>query len=81
MLQKVVETATIIKPLVQVIQGKDINEFGQETQAMIKYVDSISEFSLNLYFLCRTLRGETTSLQLDSVWKELQTHVDHVIDK
>ena len=36
MLQKVVETATIIKPLVQVIQGKDINEFGQETQAMIK---------------------------------------------
>ena len=33
------------------------------------------------FFVSRTLRGESTAGQLDSVWKELQTHVDHVIDR
>ena len=31
-----VESVAIIKPLVQVLQGKDISELGQETQEMIK---------------------------------------------
>ena len=35
-LQNVLETVAIIKPLVQVLQGKDISELGQETQDMIK---------------------------------------------
>ena len=29
----------------------------------------------------RTLRGDSTTAQLDTVWKELQTHVDHVVDR
>merc|ERR1719369_1972769 len=63
-LQNVVEAVAMIKPLVQVMQGKDIQELGQQTQEMIK-----------------SLRGDTTSGQLDLVWKELQNHVDHVIDR
>merc|ERR1719369_399287 len=53
-LQNVVEAVAMIKPLVQVMQGKDIQELGQQTQEMIK-----------------SLRGDTTSGQLDLVWKEL----------
>ena len=33
------------------------------------------------YVLCRTLRGDTDSARLDIMWKELQTQVDHVIDR
>ena len=36
-LQNVVESVAIIKPLVQVLQGKDISDLGLETQEMIKY--------------------------------------------
>lgn len=28
-----------------------------------------------------SLRGDTNQLKLDMVWKELQGHVDHVLDK
>ena len=35
-LQNVVESVAIIKPLVQVLRGKDISELGLETQEMIK---------------------------------------------
>ena len=35
-LQNVVESVAIIKPLVQLLQGKDINDLGQEAQEMIK---------------------------------------------
>ena len=35
-LQNVLETVAIIKPLVQIIQGKDIEEMNQATQDMIK---------------------------------------------
>ena len=40
-LQNVVESVAIIKPLVQVLQGKDISELGLETQEMIKYGQKI----------------------------------------
>ena len=63
-LQNVLQAVAMIRPLVEIIQGKDISEMNQETQDMIK-----------------TLRGENTASRLDSVWKELQTHVDHVIDR
>jgi len=63
-LQHVVETVALMKPLVKVMQGQDVKEFGLETQEMLK-----------------SLRGENTSVQLDLVWKELQNHVDHVIDR
>ena len=35
-LQNVVESVAMIKPLVQIMQGKDVKELGQETQEMIK---------------------------------------------
>eukprot|EP00092_Neocalanus_flemingeri_P107957 GFUD01138581.1.p1 GENE.GFUD01138581.1~~GFUD01138581.1.p1 ORF type:complete len:164 (+),score=39.14 GFUD01138581.1:462-953(+) len=35
-LQNVVESVALIKPLVLVMQGKDVKELGQETQEMIK---------------------------------------------
>ena len=48
---------------------------------MIKYETLLESHVDDYNCYCRTLRGDTTSLQLDTVWKELQTHVDHVIDK
>ena len=81
-LQNVVESVAIIKPLVQVLQGKDISELGQEAQEMIKY--EFSNLLSNILIIIlnfRTLRGDSTTTQLDTVWKELQAHVDHVIDR
>jgi hypothetical protein len=35
----------------------------------------------DLLDLFRSLRGDSTAQQLDLVWKELQNHVDHVVDR
>ena len=54
-LQNVVESVAIIKPLVQVLQGKDINELGKETQDMIKYVClEHNYFKVSTLFKCLT---------------------------
>ena len=63
-LQHVVEAVAVIRPLVEVVQGKDLSSLTKEAQDMIKH-----------------LRGESVAEQLDLVWKELQVHVDHVIDR
>merc|ERR1719187_1163315 len=63
-LQHVVEAVATMRPLVEVLQGRDLATMSKETQEMLK-----------------VLRGENTAEQLDLVWKELQMHVDHVIDR
>ena len=60
----VLEAVVVMRPLVQLLQGGDLQQFSVETRALLA-----------------SLRGENTSAQLDTVWKELQTHVDHVVDK
>ena len=37
--------------------------------------------SMETRSMLTSLRGETNQLKLDGVWKELQGHVDHVLDK
>jgi len=63
-LGKVLEAVATMRPLVEVLQGRDLATMSKETQEMLK-----------------VLRGENTAEQLDLVWKELQMHVDHVIDR
>jgi DNA-directed RNA polymerase I subunit RPA1 len=63
-LQRVLEAAAVMRPLVQVMRGQDVAALPKETQELIKH-----------------LRGESVAEQLDLVWKELQMHVDHVIDR
>jgi len=41
----------------------------------------VKELGQETQEMIKSLRGESTSGQLDLVWKELQNHVDHVIDR
>lgn len=63
-LQNVVESAIVLKQLLHVHQGADLESLGADVQDMVK-----------------SLRGDSTTQQLDLVWKEMQNHVDHVVDK
>ena len=31
--------------------------------------------------MLKVIRGDTPLMQLDTVWKELQNHIDHVLDR
>ena len=63
-LQYVIESVAVMKQVVKLIQGQDLEALSKDTQEMI-----------------RTLKGETLQMKMDSVWKELQGNVDHVLDK
>ncbi|XP_059079806.1 DNA-directed RNA polymerase I subunit RPA1-like [Tigriopus californicus] len=63
-LQYVVESVTVMKQVLQLLRGQDLESLSAETKDMIK-----------------SIRGVSLELKLDSVWKELQGCVDHVLDK
>jgi len=41
----------------------------------------VTKMSSDTQDMIKTLRGDTTAQQLDLNWKELQNHVDHVVDR
>ena len=63
-LQHVVEHITLLKQVLQVVQGVDFQKLPEEAKEMLK-----------------TLKGSDPMEQMDTVWKELQGHVDHVLDR
>ena len=57
---------------------KRVEESYAETEKLKTEYDKMNQETQDMI---KTLRGENTASRLDSVWKELQTHVDHVIDR
>jgi len=63
-LNNVVESITVLKQVLQVVQGADVQSLSVETKEMLK-----------------SLKGSNPLEQMDTVWKELQGHVDRVLDR
>ncbi len=64
-LQNVLETVTILKQVLQVASGNV----------------SLELLSPEAQELVKSLKGDSPILKMDLVWKELQQHVDHVLDR
>ncbi len=64
-LQYVVETVEVMKQLLRVMQGS---------------VD-LDTMSKEARDMIESMRGEKLEMKLDTLWKELQAHIDHVLDR
>ena len=59
-----IETVTVLKQILQVSQGVNIDELPLEVKEVLK-----------------SIRGDSIVMKMDTTWKELQQHVDHVLDR
>jgi DNA-directed RNA polymerase I subunit RPA1 len=63
-LQFVLETIMVMKHILRVMRGENLDYLPAESRELIQ-----------------TMKGEKMHEKLDIVWKELQSNVDHVLDK